>query len=166
MKKILTIIGLTLAVVGLTGCGMAIEKHEETRTSEDKQQDEKPNKGIVQGSIESGLGKADSDDALGVGDNHYVYKVKNQTEKEKTFTFTSGMEFDYIVKDLEGNKIIQGSSFMSYMQMIQEKTLKQGEEWAYPFSVENVDSGQYLLEVFLTPKDGPLYKEEIEITIE
>src|SRR3954462_3000009 len=98
----------------------------------------------------------------------FQYEVKNQTEKEVKLEFTSSQRFDYSVETKEGERIYLFSSVTSFLQVLGEETVKQGETLSYEIDLRdlNLKTGRYILTAWLTPKDGKAYKVTKEFTLE
>ncbi|NQD68461.1 proteinase inhibitor [Bacillus haikouensis] len=159
------IIALTGAIVlgGLTGCGTSDNSQQddaglETSGTTDTNQTEK---GIVAGSMEPKLIEQETKN----GQLVYEFKIKNQTEKEKTLIFSSGQKIDFTVKDKDGKMVYRESENKMYTQAIQEIPLKQGEEFTQQLVLPKLDSGSYTLTVWLTAKGEDEYKVEKDILI-
>ncbi|MCA1057070.1 hypothetical protein LCM10_19120 [Rossellomorea aquimaris] len=159
MKK--RVIALTGAVlIGLSGCGTADEEETEevtVSTSESSPAE----KGIVAGSMEPTLVEMDMQE----GQMMYLYKIKNQTEREKPFVFPSGQKIDFEVTNNKGEVVYRDSENKMYTQAIEELTLKQGEEFTQKVALPKLDSGSYTLSVWLTAKGESNYKVKKDITI-
>jgi hypothetical protein len=154
MKKLIIALTGALFLGCLTGCGPTKDpKPSETETSgtPDSNQTEK---GIVAGSMEPSLIEQEEKN----GQLVYEYKIKNQTEKEKTFVFSSGQKIDFEVKDKNGEVVYRDSENKMYTQAIQEITLKQGEEFTQKLILPKLDSGSYTLTVWLTAKGESKHK--------
>jgi hypothetical protein len=81
------------------------------------------------------------------------YAVKNLSGKTKKLTFSSGLEADYIVYDLEGKKVKQYSDEVMSTQAIKELELKSNQEIVKEFTISDLPNGRYKIEVFLTAKE-------------
>ncbi|WP_171051001.1 BsuPI-related putative proteinase inhibitor [Bacillus sp. BHET2] len=151
-------------MVGIAGCGKANEKAEE-QTDVEKQTDASEEasvqKGIVAGKMEPSLTKQDSS-----GQSVYVYTVKNQTEQEKTFVFSSGQTIDFELQNQKGEVVYKDSKKKMYTQAIQEITIKQGEEFSQKVVLPKVESGTYTLTVWLTAKGDENYKAATEVHVD
>ncbi|WP_175986459.1 BsuPI-related putative proteinase inhibitor [Bacillus sp. Marseille-Q1617] len=161
MKKLIIALTGALVLGGLAGCGTSQEPEQnETETSgtPDSNQSEK---GIVAGSMEPSLIKQEEKNGQPV----YEYKIKNQTEKEKTFVFSSGQTIDFEVRDKDGAVVYRDSENKMYTQAIQEITLKQGEEFSRNLVLPKLESGSYKLTVWLTAKGESQYKVVEDILV-
>jgi Intracellular proteinase inhibitor len=161
MKKLIIALTGALVLGGLIGCGTTKDpKPNETETSgtPDSNQAEK---GIVAGSMEPTLIKLEEKNGQPV----YEYKIKNQTEKEKTFVFSSGQTIDFEIKNMNGEVVYRDSENKMYTQAIQEITLKQGEEFSRNLVLPKLDSGSYTLTVWLTAKGESKYKMVKEVVV-
>ncbi|MBD7963778.1 BsuPI-related putative proteinase inhibitor [Fictibacillus norfolkensis] len=104
--------------------------------------------GIVAGSIESTINVQEQQNAKGI---LFRYELKNQTEKEKVFQFSSSQKFDYVIKDKNGKIVYQYSKNHMFMQVLSSLKLKQADVFKQDILVNNLDPGAYTLEVWLTP---------------
>jgi Intracellular proteinase inhibitor len=142
MRKIGVVL---LLVILLAGCGTG----EVPVTNEGNNEG---GSGIVADEINASLTE--------VGPLTFQYEVKNQTEKEVTLEFTSSQRYDYSIKTKDGNEIFLYSSVTSYIQVLGEETIKQGEVLTYDIDLRdlNLDPGEYKLTAWMTPSNGPAYK--------
>jgi hypothetical protein len=105
-----------------------------------------PVHGIVAGDLEPSL--AYETDTF--GNQQFTFTVKNQTEHEQVLTFTSGQQYDYVLKDSKGNTIKHLAAVSSYIQAIQEVNLKQGEVLTFEETIQDLEPGDYTIEFVLT----------------
>ncbi|MGM0867645.1 MAG: BsuPI-related putative proteinase inhibitor [Bacillota bacterium] len=162
MKRMLML--FIILIAGIAGCGTAGEENG-SQTKEDKNsgagEDISVQKGIVAGEMEPSLTKQD-----GNGQAVYVYSIKNQTEQEKTFVFSSGQTIDFELRNDKGEVVYKDSKNKMYTQAIQEITVRQGEEFSRKVVLPNVGSGTYTLTVWLTAKGDQDYKAKAEVQVE
>ncbi|MFL8939090.1 BsuPI-related putative proteinase inhibitor [Rossellomorea oryzaecorticis] len=163
MKKLIMAFTGLFLLAGLTGCGTDSSPEpepdsQETNAAPDSNQTEK---GIVAGSMEPSLIEQEAKNGKLV----YKYKIKNQTEKEKTFVFSTGQTIDFEIKDKNGEVVYRDSEGKMYTQAIQEITVKQGEEFSRSLTLPNLESGTYTLTVWLTAKGEDQYKVKQEINV-
>jgi ABC-type molybdate transport system substrate-binding protein len=149
MKKLLMILLLGLLV---TGCG--------TGNQVSNNDEDKGGAGIVAGEMAA---KMTEESPL-----IFQYEVKNQTEEEVTLEFTSSQRYDYSVKTKDGKEVFLFSSVASFLQALGEETVKQGESLTYDISLQelNLDKGDYILTVWMTPKDGKKFEVTKEFTVQ
>jgi hypothetical protein len=114
---------------------------------------------IMEGKMETKL--------IEVKPNVYQYILKNQTEKEITLEFSSSQRYDYTLTTKNGEEVYRFSSLTSFLQVLGEETLKQGEELTYDIDLSEigVEAGDYVLTVWLTPSTGVTGKVTKDITI-
>lgn len=156
MKKWLFILSFTLL---LTACGTSEKKEADKGEpvmgdgNKQEQHQNKPGRdhsgGIVAGSIEPKLSVMEQK----TGSTLMRYELKNQTEQVKTFEFTSGKKFDYIITDKSGKKVYQYSQDHMFTQSLSKITLKQGEVFTQDIMVKNLPAGTYTIEIWLTAKN-------------
>ncbi|GAM15720.1 BsuPI-related putative proteinase inhibitor [Mesobacillus selenatarsenatis] len=149
MKKLLMILLLGLL---MTGCGTG---NQVSNNSENK-----GGAGIVAGEIAASL----TEESPLI----FQYEVKNQTEEEVTLEFTSSQRYDYSVKTKDGKEVFLFSSVASFLQALGEEKLKQGESLTYDIDLHelNLEKGDYILTVWMTPKGGKKYEMSKEFTVQ
>ncbi|MGF3106006.1 BsuPI-related putative proteinase inhibitor [Rossellomorea sp. DUT-2] len=162
MKRLIML--FIILVAGIAGCGTA-DKENSSQSKEDQNsgagEDISVQKGIVAGEMEPSLTKQD-----GSGQVVYVYSIKNQTEQEKTFVFSSGQTIDFELRNDKGEVVYKDSKNKMYTQAIQEITVKQGEEFSQKVVLPNVGSGTYTLTVWLTAKGDQNYQAKTEVQVD
>ncbi|RIW39011.1 hypothetical protein D3H55_01270 [Bacillus salacetis] len=163
IKKLIALMVVLFSIGMTAACGMSVEQGEDSGTNEsgngsqgnegneepdDEIGGEEGGQGIVAGEIEPSLTKNEN--------GQFVYTVKNQTEEEVTFQFSSSQRYDFAVKDSSGKQIYLYSSAAAFMQVLGEETLAQGEELSYTIKLPPGEElkGGTTLEVWLTPKGG------------
>lgn len=127
-----------------------------------------PNKDVEQNSGGSGIVAGEMEASLEEKSPLvFQYEVKNQTEEEVTLEFTSSQRFDYKVETKDGEEVFLFSSVSSFLQVLGEETLKQGDVLSYEIDLRNLNlqAGDYKLSVWLTPKDGEAYKVTKEFSL-
>ncbi|WP_338448672.1 BsuPI-related putative proteinase inhibitor [Niallia oryzisoli] len=97
----------------------------------------------------------------------FQYEVNNQTEKEVKFEFSSSQRIDYSVETDKGEQIYLFSSLTMFLAVLGEETIKQGESLSYEIDLHELDlkTGDYLLKVWMTSKDGKAYQITQEFTV-
>jgi Intracellular proteinase inhibitor len=161
MKRLIMLFIILMA--GMAGCGTAGE--ENGSQSEENQnsgagEDISVQKGIVAGEMEPSITKQEES-----GQVVYVYSIKNQTEQEKTFVFSSGQTIDFELRNDKGVVVYKDSKNKMYTQAIQEITVKQGEEFSQKVVLPKVEGGTYTLTVWLTAKGDQNYKATTEVQV-
>jgi Intracellular proteinase inhibitor len=98
----------------------------------------------------------------------FQYEVKNLIEKEVTLKFSSSQRYDFSVETETGEQIYLFSSVAMFMAVLGEEIIKQGETLRYDIDLHELDlkPGNYLLKVWMTPKEGKVYKVTKKFTIE
>lgn len=98
----------------------------------------------------------------------YEYKVKNQTQETITLEFTSSQRVDYSVLTKEGQELFLYSSTASFLAALGEETIAPGEEFQYKINLTelNLQKGEYILTVWMTPEEGASFKITKEFTLE
>ncbi|WP_409251978.1 BsuPI-related putative proteinase inhibitor [Bacillus sp. SCS-153A] len=165
IKKLLALLVVFFAVGMTAACGMSVEQGENSGTEEvvngsrgnGENTEEDRGQGIVAGEIEPSIVKNE--------DGQFVYTIKNQTEKEVTFEFTSSQRYDYAVKNASGETVFLYSSVAAFMQVLGTETLAQGEELSYTIELPPAQDfeGGTTLEVWLTPKGGKTAPVSIQL---
>jgi hypothetical protein len=159
MKKMWKMLMIAFVVLLLAACGSTKESENSNTGSNNE------NKGIVAGAVVPGLIK---DDAK--GPNHYVFQLKNDTEKDVTLTMNSAQHFDYQLMDESGKVLYKESENKMYTQMLQEVVLKPGETHDMEVDVSeglaSLPNGTYTLEVWSTADEAEDWKVTEEIVWE
>jgi hypothetical protein len=117
--------------------------------NEKKERPESGQEGIVAGSIEPSLQVIEQQNEKGL---LIRYELKNQTEKEKVFQFSTSQKFDYVIKDKSGKVVYQYSKNHMFMQVLSSLKLKQADTFKQDILVKDLQPGTYELEVWMTPK--------------
>lgn len=154
MRKIWStwlLLGLLLAGCG-TGEKPAVDEGEEAVNTVES--------GIVAGEMEASLIEKSS--------LIFQYDVKNQTEEEVSLEFSSSQRFDYSVQTKAGEEIFLFSSVANFLQALGKETVKQGASLNYEIDLHdlNLQKGEYVLSVWLTPMDGEKYKVNKDFSVE
>jgi hypothetical protein len=146
IKKLIYILGTTIVIGLLTGCGMGSE----TKGSAEGSKVEKPNQNEneIAAKFHATIETKEENGTLIIN-----YKVKNLSGKTQKLTFPSGLEADYIVYDQEGKKIKQYSDDVMSTQAIKELELENNQEITKEFTISDLANGTYRIEVFLTAKE-------------
>ena len=142
----------------MTGCGNNDSQNQsegreepvmgDGKGNEKKQRPDNGQGGIVAGSIESSLKIQEQQNAKGI---LFRYELKNQTEKEKVFQFSSSQKFDYVIRDKSGKIVYQYSKNHMFLQVLTSLKLKQADVFKQDILVSDLEPGTYTLEVWLTP---------------
>lgn len=150
MRKLWIILLMGLLV---TGCGTG------NQVSNDNNE-EKGGAGIVAGEMAASI-KEHSPLV-------FQYEVKNQTEQEVTLEFTSSQRYDYSVETKDGKEIFLFSSVANFLQALGEEKVKQGEMLSYEIDLHelSLDKGDYILSVWMTPKEGKKFRVTKEFSVE
>lgn len=98
----------------------------------------------------------------------YNYQITNVSDEDLTFEFTSSQRFDFSVQTKEGEEVFLFSSVASFMQVLGEETIEPGDTLEYKIELNdlNLEPGEYVLNAWLTPKDGKIYETSTEFTVE
>ncbi|WP_186580580.1 BsuPI-related putative proteinase inhibitor [Aquibacillus kalidii] len=129
---------------------------QEIATDDDSAQE---NQGIVAGEMEASLTETSP--------LTYTYKVTNQTEKEVKLKFTSSQRYDFSVRNQAGEQVYLFSSLASFLQVLGEETIKQGESLEYTIDLSNIGlkTGDYVLTAWMTPEEGEKYSATTKVVI-
>lgn len=123
-------------------------------------------KGIVEGTVQPNLSLLE---VMGAdGSFIFHYQLKNQTEKIVDFTFSNGMQYDYIIREEEsGEQVFQYSHDRAFTEAIVEKELLQGDNLTYRLEVptQDLEKGNYILEVWLTSESKETYSQKISFEV-
>ncbi|APH04488.1 BsuPI-related putative proteinase inhibitor [Bacillus weihaiensis] len=153
MKKLFILISVTVVILG--GCGT---------TKEDSNTENQHDSNSSQGGIVAGEMKATL-----VEENplQFTYSVKNDTEKVVNLEFTSSQRIDYSVSTKAGKEIYLFSSTATFLTALGSEEIKQGESYVHKINLNelSLDSGDYVLSVWMTPKEGEKFKTSIEFEL-
>lgn len=103
-----------------------------------------------------------------------ILKVSNITDEEICLEFSSGQQYDYIVKNMQGEEIWQWSEgqVFIFMQMLQQLFISPGCEHTFPQTWQYIDKtgnpikpGTYMVSGILTTAPNPIITEWVEIEI-
>lgn len=103
-----------------------------------------------------------------VDEDTYRYSLVNATGEPKTFEFTSSQRYDFSLANESGEEVFLFSAVSTYLQVLGEETLDQGDQLSYEFAVPPLDlePGTYELTAWLTPRQGEAYKATTEHVVE
>jgi hypothetical protein len=158
--NVLSVILLIICIVlAISGCGKMDSSNQsegreepvmgDGKQNQDNKRPEDGQNGIVAGSIESSIQMQEPQNEKGI---LFRYELKNQTEKEKVFQFSTSQKFDYVIKDKNGKIVYQYSKNHMFMQVLSSLKLKQADTFKQDILVKDLETGTYELEVWLTPK--------------
>lgn len=153
MRKLWLVLLLGILIAGCGTKGEPLVEEPDTEV-------EAEGSGIVAGELEASLTEQSP--------LVFQYEVKNQTEEEMKFEFTSSQRFDYSVETKDGKEIFLFSSVTSFLQVIGEENVKQGESLTYEINLHDLEleKGTYVLNAWLTPQEGKKFKATMEFTVE
>ena len=109
-----------------------------------------------------------------VGKCSLILKVFNITDEEICLKFSSGQQYDYIIKNSQGEQIWQWSEgqMFIFMQMLQQLFISPDCEHTFPQTWSYIDKtgnpikpGIYMVRGILTTAPNPIKTEWIEIDI-
>ncbi|MCM3595268.1 BsuPI-related putative proteinase inhibitor [Metabacillus idriensis] len=141
MKKLVFIM---LGLLFLVGCGQTAEKKDEA----EEVSGDVETKG-VQLSVE-----AKEDDGI----VQINMTVKNHTDKEKNFEFSSGQKYEIIITDPNGAEVYKYSKGRMFTQALQYLTLPPGESqtyqetWDMKSAGTELETGEYTVNVMFAGK--------------
>jgi hypothetical protein len=167
MKQFFFIVSIVCLSLSLIGCGSSntssSENVLEKKPTQNQEEDlsNNGNRGIVAGKIEPSVANLSGEGSK----ISFTYELKNQTEKVVELSFNTSQKFDYVLKDQSGKVIKFYSENKDFLQVISKISLKQGEVYKIPITIEDVKPGKYLLEVWLTSdhKNNYLVTAPIEV---
>lgn len=175
MKKIS--IGLIIVLLIAGGVYLFLNKPEqatETNTNADQNEDENKNENEGENKV---VDKFKPDQKLPDGgemsfilkntdNNTMKYTIKNEEDHEIALEFGSSMTYDFYITDENGQEVYRDSDGKSYMQVITEITLAQGEEKTFDLKIPDLGPGDYTLTVFLAAQGYNQHETSIEFRVE
>lgn len=97
---------------------------------------------------------------------HFVYSVKNDTEKEVFYTFPTSMQMDYTLYK-EQQKLYTQSEVVSFTQALTELSIAPNSAKQYDILLEDLEPGNYTLDVWLaTNEKSEDTKQTIKFRVE
>jgi uncharacterized protein YcfL len=170
-KSNLFFILISLICITLVACGSNNEtnkKNDEENGMTDIENEnnniegDQENQGIVAGSIEPSATITNIEG----NDITIIYRLKNQTESVKEFTFRTSQQFDYDLYSEDGKLLKRFSEDKDFLQVMKYFTLKQGEELEIPIKIHNLEPGHYTLIVWLTSDGDGKEDYKLEVPFE
>ncbi|TLS38171.1 BsuPI-related putative proteinase inhibitor [Pseudalkalibacillus caeni] len=151
---------LLLFLLLLTSCG---EKQKATgeNTNPPNENNEQHNGGIAAGSLEPSLDLMSSEKSSFV----FQYQIKNQTEQVQQITFPSSQQYDYVLKDKNGDALKQYSEGKMFTQAVKQVELAQAESMEFEIELSDLKPGTYTLEVWLTANGEKDYRQSVEFDV-
>ncbi|KIL34225.1 hypothetical protein SD71_21515 [Cohnella kolymensis] len=75
--------------------------------------------------------------------------------------------YDFAVKNSKGETVYLYSSVTSFLTVMEEEIVKQGESLSYEIDVTGLglEKGEYTLEIWLTPKEGKSSSVEVPFVV-
>ncbi|WHY00071.1 BsuPI-related putative proteinase inhibitor [Neobacillus sp. DY30] len=84
---------------------------------------------------------------------HFTFNVRNNLDHLFTFHFDTAQQYDYIIKDQNGNVIQTYLKETKAPNLPGEQPVKPGGSISYEVQVENLPPGSYLISFVLTAKE-------------
>lgn len=84
---------------------------------------------------------------------HFTFNVRNNLDHLFTFHFDTAQQYDYIIKDQDGNVIQTYSKETKFPNLPSEQPVKSGGSILYEVLVENLQPGSYVITFVLTAKE-------------
>ncbi|MDR0136425.1 BsuPI-related putative proteinase inhibitor [Metabacillus idriensis] len=141
MKKLVFIM---LGLLFLVGCGQTAEKKDEAEE--------------VSGDVETKGVQLSVDAKADDGIVQINMTVKNQTDEEKNFEFSSGQKYEIIITDPNGAEVYKYSKGRMFTQALQYMTLPPGESQTYQETCDmksagtKLEAGEYTVTVMFAGK--------------
>lgn len=140
VKKRLEMLVLGSAlIVSLTGCGTFIGSNVVEGSA---------NGGIVVGEVVAHIAAVENE----IG--KYIFSIQNHKTEAVTLKMNSSQQYDYHIKDSEGNILHTYSANKSFLMMESEKVIKPGEILEIPVDtteyLPELEAGTYTLDVWVT----------------
>jgi hypothetical protein len=84
---------------------------------------------------------------------HFTFNVKNNLDHLFTFHFETAQQYDYTIKDRDGNVLRTYSKETKTPTLPGEQPVKPGGSISYEVPVENLPPGSYVITFFLKAKE-------------
>lgn len=141
MKKLVFIM---LGLLFLVGCG---------QTAENKDEAEEVSGDVETKEVQLAVETKESPESVQIN-----ITLKNNTNEEKNFEFSSGQKYEIIITDPNGAEVYKYSKGRMFTQALQYLTLPPGESqtwqetWDKKSAGKKVEAGEYTVTVLLTGK--------------
>ncbi|USK34772.1 proteinase inhibitor [Bacillus sp. F19] len=141
MKKLVFIM---LGLLFLVGCG---------QTAENKDEAEEVSGDVETKEVQLAVETKESPESVQIN-----ITLKNNTNEEKNFEFSSGQKYEIIITDSNGAEVYKYSKGRMFTQALQYLTLPPGESqtwqetWDKKSAGKKVEAGEYTVTVLLTGK--------------
>ncbi|QOY35527.1 BsuPI-related putative proteinase inhibitor [Anaerobacillus isosaccharinicus] len=106
---------------------------------------------------------------LQFSDGYYTFTLKNTSDKNIDFTFSSTQEYEYQIKDQSDNVVYTFSMDKMFGQQVVEKTLASGESEVINVDVNvfsSLQPGTYTLEIWSMALEAENLSSKIEFTLD
>lgn len=146
----------TMVLLTLAGCG---EENSFMTTKNESSEEVSGSSGIVAGSLEPTLTLkgVEKDTAT------FLYRLQNQTEQVQTILFPSSQKYDYVLSNDKGDALKTYSANKSFVKEKENVELKQAEVLEYTIMIEDLEPGNYTLEMWLASEKQ--YKQTIDFSV-
>lgn len=95
----------------------------------------------------------------------WSFDILNRTEETQTVTFSSGLNFDYILYK-DGEKVEQFSDGKQFIMIYVEKELEAGDALNFKGNFSDLAPGEYKLEIWLAAKEWPQVRKTLSFEVE
>jgi hypothetical protein len=97
----------------------------------------------------------------------FMYKITNNTSAPLTFEFPTSQQYEYVVRDEQGNVIEKYSDGKMFLQVLKEVTIQPNKYLSYKIELEKeMKKGKYSLEIWLKAKGTDHYKRTISFVVD
>lgn len=178
MKYLKVIFSLMLATVLIVACGTGADEENNGDVSQGNQGTGEPKeepKEEPQENIEDKDTAFDPEkisvelELMENTDVKYLFKLKNNSNEDITLTFSSLQEYDYIIKDVDGNKVYQYSDEMMFGEAFVEKTIPANDSYEMEIDlfdvIQTLESGMYSIEVWSSARETDGLRTEVELNV-
>ncbi|UOK58819.1 proteinase inhibitor [Bacillus sp. CMF21] len=141
MKKLVFIM---LGLLFLVGCG---------QTAENKDEAEEVSGNVETKEVQLAVETKESPESVQIN-----ITLKNNTDEEKNFEFSSGQKYEIIITDPNGAEVYKYSKGRMFTQALQYLKLPSGESqtwqetWDKKSAGNKIEAGEYTVKVLLTGK--------------
>jgi hypothetical protein len=95
----------------------------------------------------------------------FTYKITNNTSASLTLEFPTSQQYEYVVRDEQGNVVEKYSDGKMFLQVLKKITIQPNEYLSYEIELQKEMKGKYSLEIWLKAKGTNNYKRMIQFAV-